>query len=353
MAVVRMRYVKRKASGYYFEPTPAMREAGFRPESLGKEMAAAAARAAILLAEWDAIRSGRAGDPAKPAYGTVKWLVTQFERSPEYRAYKPKTQTEFDRLAVRVVSEFGPFLAKALERRHIKAWHRAMIDEVGADRASRTVKTLHLLLELARDEGLIAVNPASRMKLPAGNRRQTIWTAAEVDALIEAAIVVEKRSIGLAIRLAFDTGQRLGDILTMTWAQYDGQTIRLTQSKTGSSLVIPVLPQLKAMLDATERVDSTQIVTMEASKRPYRVDVFSHRFRELAKAYPDKQFLDLRRSAAVRLAEAGCTTEEVVAITGHQIERGAQILEIYVPRTSKMAASAIEKVNKAGPKVGK
>ncbi len=49
--------------------------------------------------------------------------------------------------------------------------------------------------------------------------------------------------------LALWTGQRQGDLLKLSRLAYDGEKIRLRQSKTGVRVVIPVAAALKAMLD--------------------------------------------------------------------------------------------------------
>ncbi|MCP4392938.1 MAG: hypothetical protein GY804_01515 [Alphaproteobacteria bacterium] len=54
--------------------------------------------------------------------------------------------------------------------------------------------------------------------------------------------------------------------------------------------------------------------------------------------------MDLRRTAVVRLAEAGATEAQIAAVTGHKIETTRQILETYLPRTSDMAEAAITKL---------
>ena len=51
---------------------------------------------------------------------------------------------------------------------------------------------------------------------------------------------------------------------------------------------------------------------------------------------------DLRRTACVRLAEAGSNDIQIAAISGHSIESTRQILETYVVRTEAMAAAAID-----------
>ncbi len=60
---------------------------------------------------------------------------------------------------------------------------------------------------------------------------------------------------------------------------------------------------------------------------------------------------DLRRTAVVRLAEAGATVFEVAAITGHSVGRTQAIIDTYFTRTPEVAAAAILKWEKsnAGP----
>src|SRR5690554_5505550 len=55
--------------------------------------------------------------------------------------------------------------------------------------------------------------------------------------------------IRLAYMLAVYTGQRQGDLLRLTWNNYDGHRIRLKQSKGGQKVSIPVAAPLKAALD--------------------------------------------------------------------------------------------------------
>ncbi|MCZ6742417.1 MAG: tyrosine-type recombinase/integrase, partial [Alphaproteobacteria bacterium] len=104
----------------------------------------------------------------------------------------------------------------------------------------------------------------------------------------------------------------------MTWHDYDGKKIRLVQSKTGTKLTIPVPSALKAALDSQERV-SPVILTTETGK-PFTDSNFRHHFGKVRKAtgLHGLVFHGLRYTAAKNLAEAGCTTREIAAITGHK-----------------------------------
>ena len=49
---------------------------------------------------------------------------------------------------------------------------------------------------------------------------------------------------------------------------------------------------------------------------------------------------DLRRTGATKMAEAGCTEDELRSVTGHQ---SRDVLSIYVRPTKKLAAAGINK----------
>jgi hypothetical protein len=61
-------------------------------------------------------------------------------------------------------------------------------------------------------------------------------------------------------------------------------------------------------------------------------------------------FHDLRGTAVVRLARAGCNDVEIYSITGHKPGDVQAILTAhYLPRDAEVAANAIEKLNAYEP----
>ena len=65
------------------------------------------------------------------------------------------------------------------------------------------------------------------------------------------------------------TGQRRGDLCALTWAAYDGATIRCTQQKTGIELVISVHPELRRELDAWKAQTTTLTILCNQFGRPW------------------------------------------------------------------------------------
>jgi hypothetical protein len=135
------------------------------------------------------------------------------------------------------------------------------------------------------------------------------------------------------------------DVLRLTWAQYDANAFKIRQRKTGKFIEVPITAELATALAATPKM-STHLVVSEITMRPYKADNFRAVFADLRRAagIADVQFMDLRRTAVVRLAEASCTVPEIAAITGHSLETTQKILEVYLPRNSTMARHAIEKL---------
>jgi integrase len=145
--------------------------------------------------------------------------------------------------------------------------------------------------------------------------------------------------------LALWTGQREGDLLRLKWAAYDGQFIRLRQSKGKRRVKIPVGAPLKVMLDTVPRVGGVILTTLR--KTAWTEDGFRTSWGKACDraGIDDLTFHDFRGSAVTRLAEAGCTVPEIASITGHSLADVEAILDAhYLGRTTKLAASGMAKL---------
>jgi len=98
----------------------------------------------------------------------------------------------------------------------------------------------------------------------------------------------------------------------------DGE-LAVRQGKTNAALLIPVLPELQAIIDATPTGHLTLLVTKTG--KSYGANDFSEQFRKWcddAGLPPECSFHGLRKAALTRLADAGCTAHEIAAISGHK-----------------------------------
>jgi integrase len=178
---------------------------------------------------------------------------------------------------------------------------------------------LRIVLAFAIDRDYRRDNPAKEIKrLPTGDGHAT-WPDWAIDRFLASAPPM----MGLALKLGLYTGQREGDVLAMSWHDYDrehidGAHIDVVQSKTGTKLWIPVHTLLCEALDSQERVSPIMLTT--DTGRPFRGSNFRHHFGNAMKAagIEGLSYHGLRYAATARLFEAGCNPKEVAAITGHR-----------------------------------
>jgi integrase len=275
-------------------------------------------------------------------------LIRRYQKDDRFTDLRERTQQQY-RYRCDLIEAWsrraGHPPAASITRKDVKAFARSMADLPA--KAELVISLLRVLFAFGIDEGELSTNPAQNMRMKGSPPRHQVWTDEQVAAVIEAGTAHRRPSIGLGVALAHNTGQREGDILHMAWSQFDGAKIRLRQRKTGVRLDVPCTRQLIDVLAATPR-SGTVMVINEITNRPYCSGAsFADHFRRIARAAgipDDLQYRDLRRTAVVRLAEAGCSVPEIAAISGHSISRTTKIMEVYCPRTSVMGRHAITKL---------
>jgi integrase len=199
-------------------------------------------------------------------------------------------------------------------------------------------------LSVAKDRGRITVNPCERGgRAYHGTRVDLIWTEDDEAAFLKTA----RPHLHLPLVMALWTGQRQGDLLRLPWSAYDGQDIRLKQSKTGERVLVPVGAPLKAMLDAMPR--RSPIILVNSEGRPWTPDGFRASFFKARDAAGIKglTFNDLRGTAVTRLALVGCTEAKLASVTGHSnsLSDVRSILDAhYLHRDPELARDAIHRL---------
>ena len=203
--------------------------------------------------------------------------------------------------------------------------------------------TLARILSWAKKRRLISENPcANGGKLYHGSRASKIWHDEEVTRFLQTA----PSYLCLAMLLAINSGQRQGDLLRLPWSAYDGTTIKLRQRKTGAYVHIPVADDLKDALDATKR--RSPIMLTNSDGKPWSESGFQGAWGKATTRAGIRglTFHDLRGTAVVTLARAGCNEVEIYSITGLKPGDVQAILTAhYLPRDAEVASNAIAKLN--------
>lgn len=283
----------------------------------------------------------------EPERGTIGWVIARYRDSDEFRDLASGTARYYRRF-LRDIEALGPALPFASFTR------RAVVDFIGTypkPHQRRQVATvLKNLFKLARYHGIVTTDETIGLRLKANAPRDRIWSDDEIARWLDAA-AGEDEHMTTAFLLLQYTAQRPSDVLAMTWNRYSGSAIRLRQEKTRALLDVPTHPALSEYLDALPR--SPGSLTIVAYKgRPVRYGRMNIRFREITKraGIVGAQARDLRRTAMLRMAEAGATTPQIASVSGHSIDTTQRILETYLPRNRALAEIAITRLAEHKPR---
>jgi integrase len=247
--------------------------------------------------------------------GSFNALCVSYYRSPEYRELAAISQRNRRNVIERFRVEHGHKPVARLDRVHIQGFVEAKADTPEA--ANVLLKTLRLLLNYAIFTGMIRSNPALAVRgfRSKGDGHHT-WTEDEVTQF-EATHPIGSKA-RLALYLMLYTAQRKSDIAGMGWQHIQGDTIAVRQQKTGAALLIPLHPELASALATASR---SNLAIMQTERgQPFTSGGFGMWFRKRCDeaGLPQCSAHGLRKLAATRLANAGCSTEEIKAITGHK-----------------------------------
>ncbi len=272
--------------------------------------------------------------------GTFGALLAAYRRGPSYRALKPNTAKAYDR-ALEKVRGWAPLRVENIKRADVLSVRDAMAIHAPMA-ANQLVMVLANVFAFAVDRGMREFNPCRDIRRLKGGEHQR-WP----ETAIQYALTHFPEDFRRAVVLALYTGQREGDCIGMTWAQYDGAGIQVKQGKTGASLWIPAHRILKKELNSWKAGarDSVTILTNSLG-RPWRTGAFATQFCELVHQHDALKglvFHGLRKSAAARLAESGCSEREIMAITGH---KSSQMVDHYVKQADQKtrAIAAIKRL---------
>jgi integrase len=279
------------------------------------------------------------------SHDVISVLLRAFHDSANFALLAERTRFDYKRQIEKIESEFGDFPLAALADRRTRGEFLAWRDRLAVRsprQADYAYTVLARILSWAFDRGLVPLNPCEKAgRLYRGNRADKVWSEADEAAFIANA----SPPLQLALLLALWTGQRQGDLLRLTWTAYDGARIRLTQSKTGVRVVIPVGAPLKVALDATKRQSPIILVNLEG--KPWTPDGFRASWAKACKRarIEGVTFCDLRGTAVTRLAIAGATEPEIATLTGHALRDVKTILDAhYLRRDPALGESAIRKL---------
>jgi integrase len=246
-------------------------------------------------------------------HGSVSAAIAAYYGSLEYRSLAPGTQAMRRSILERFRAAHGDKPIALLPQKFIAK----TLSTMQPFAARNWLKAIRGLMQFCLGQELCTVDPTQGIKLPRA-KTDGIYTWSEPDiAKFEAHHPIGTKA-RLALGLLLYTGQRRGDVIRMGRQHVRDGVLTVKQEKTGAALAIPVHSDLRTILDATPSEHLAYIVGERG--RPMTPTFFSRWFRDQCDAAglpKECSAHGLRKAACRRLAEAGCSANEIAAISGH------------------------------------
>ena len=278
-----------------------------------------------FMTEYATAMDGQKDDigKSKTIPGSISALVISYYRSAEYLSLAESTKRTTRNILERFRAEHGHKRADHLEKRHVQSILSAKVETPTA--SNRLLILIRALMAHAIDLGWRRDDPTIGVKkLRHKTEGFLTWEEAHISAFLD------HHKPGTRAHLAFClllyTGQRRSDVVRMGRQHIRGNVLSITQQKTGQAVDIRLHGELLGILDSLPR-DNLTFILSERGK-PLTPASFTNWFKREVAAVVDqdgKRLLPvglsahgLRKATCRRLAEAGCSAHEIMAISGHQ-----------------------------------
>lgn len=289
----------------------------------------------------------------KPVKGTMPDIVNIYEDSKFFKKLRKNTQRDYKTYIREILAwstRAGHPQISDLTTKGISLFLDRF--EPTPEKQKQMKNVLSMLFKIAIREGYVIENLAVRVSLMAEKKRKreiVIWTDEDVTRFVSHADASGWGSVGTAVLIAYETGQRMGDVLSLQKPRdYNNGRFSFKQSKTGAMVSIRatqfLYPRLEAIPD-----EQFLLVRNENTGQKWSMYNFTHRVRKIADSCGMTKhiFKELRHSARLKAERAGLTNEEMTKTFGWS--RGSVLrmgdLHYGVNFDEETAESVVDKID--------
>lgn len=285
--------------------------------------------------------------PAKPAIGagrtqpgTLDALAINFYDGAAFKGLRESTQTAYRRIVEEMRAKHGVKPVRAMDAIGVG---KLMAEKTGhPTAANHRLRLLRLLMKHAIALGWRSDDPTSGVaKHPYKTDGFRPWEEGHIAQY--RARHPSGTDARLSLELLLNTGQRRSDVVRLGRQHVRDGVFSIRQVKTGALVTVPVLPELEAEL---AQVPTNRMTFLETNGRPRSPNGFYNMFIfwcEQAGIPAGLSPHGLRKSCGRRLAEAGCSAHEIMAILGHETLSEAQKYTKDADR-KRLAASGMARI---------
>jgi hypothetical protein len=345
MGRVKIPYYIVKGGRGYWNPTAAMKRAGFASVACGPDGPDAWAIAATWNARWLQYRRG--SEAPRWPNGSLGEAFERFRGTETWARKAPKTRQEWEAMwRLHIAPYFGdhPPTAATLDR--IDKWYALLLRDKGVREAHRAMKIWRALWRVA---GAMKYcdpdgDPSLGIRRKTPTPRSAVWSEGEAVRLVKGAWRMGYRGLAALLAIAWDTQLAPIDCrrLTPTQMTRNGQrvTFAIDRAKTGAAA-------LGTLCARTQRLLAAYIDALGAEPLP-EAPLLRHRSggaysketlnKDFAKVRASvfgrsetRKIMDLRRSGAVEAIAGDVDDAALAAKMANTINTSRELQRTYLP----------------------
>lgn len=266
---------------------------------------------------------------------TLQEIVEFYRTSQVFHRLSASSQRDYERHLDSVCDtvvegkRLGAYRNKHIKVRHLTAAYELWLDD-GVRTANYRKSVLSAAWTHAMRYDVMTHNPVSLIKTIGTKPRRQVWEREHVRRFLDFAYSDFRwRSIGLIVHMAYEWGQRVGDMRLLDWSSVDLSSCRLdlTQSKRNADVKLPIGNGLCSMLRQQKEEFGFQSYIApfpnpsNGRYKPYSKSQIGHDINHVlvyANLPHELTAMDLRRTAVTEMMEGGVDLVGIMQVTGHQ-----------------------------------
>ena len=286
----------------------------------------------------------------KPSKGyTVRDVVVEYWGSDAFRKLGSASQKDYYDCLMVINDDVGSTSMKRLNVYLMQRCYKLWLDR-GIYRANKIAAIMSILINWSKKNGISIENPMPLLEKIPNPQRTVMWEPEQVNKFLTTAYSEWKwRSIGLIVQMAYEWGQRVGDMRMLTWSaiNFDKKRCDLVQSKRGTEVHLPISDTLMHVLKQQHETFGFQVLVTpqvqpsDGSYKPYSKDKLHSYVNAILEAAELPSYLtamDMRRTAITEMVEAGVDITQIKQVSGHT---NINSLTPYIKHTYTGASEAL------------
>lgn len=291
---------------------------------------------------------------------TVRQACEFYFSTPAYLKISGRSQKDYYNTMIKACNTpvqnnklFGGIRLKDVRFKHATHLYDTWLANIGVRQANFHRTCMSIVFNTAiRNEAIIS-NPMSLVKGTPDTARKVKWTENQVKLFLATAFSEYRwKAIGLIAYMAYEWGQRPGDMRNLKWdtLNLNEKRLDLEQSKRRANVHLPISDDLIKILkkqyeyvkDISEYV-APRVYPRNGGYSPYNmseISTLANEVKEEAGLPKELWIMDLRRTVITEMVEAGVDVTGIMQVSGHS---SPDSVTPYLVNTFRGASTALNK----------